>query len=483
MRRQAVLFSLFCVICTALAVSQATNTFPSSGNVGIGTTSPAAPLDVNGMIHEVGNNSLATTMEGAYLSWNALTGETGETDFINNQGGGSGGFSFMNVPSSGSPRSTLMFLTGSGNLGVGTTAPLAKLDVTGTQTLQNPSGGDYLLDYPLGGNKEDPNTGDIILLIPATTGSAVSGSQFLGVIESNRGASSAWNLNSEWYVSVQSAYTSNTGSILPLSGQQEYASIPTLITCVYNGTTYIGFQTPSGNSLSNWSLTGNFSNGQNSQTPILLAHSSVTNISTLVSYESIGPQISVTGIGPTGNVGIGTVAPGAKLEVDGNVKLTSGSGASMTFADGTTQTTAWTGVLCGGDYAESVDVSGDRTNYSLGDVLVIDPDRAGKFLKSAEVYSTTVMGIYSTRPGVVGRRQTTPKSPEEVPMAMVGIVPAKVSAENGPVRPGDLLVTSSTPGYAMKGTDRTRMLGAVIGKALGSVESGVGVIEVGVTLQ
>ncbi|MGA7313781.1 MAG: hypothetical protein WBX22_07385, partial [Silvibacterium sp.] len=258
---------------------------------------------------------------------------------------------------------------------------------------------------------------------------------------------------------------------------------PTLITCVYNGTTYIGFQTPSGNSLSNWSLTGNFSNGQNSQTPILLAHSSVTNISTLVSYESIGPQISVTGIGPTGNVGIGTVAPGAKLEVDGNVKLTSGSGASMTFADGTTQTTAWTGVLCGGDYAESVDVSGDRTNYSLGDVLVIDPDRAGKFLKSAEVYSTTVMGIYSTRPGVVGRRQTTPKSPEEVPMAMVGIVPAKVSAENGPVRPGDLLVTSSTPGYAMKGTDRTRMLGAVIGKALGSVESGVGVIEVGVTLQ
>jgi hypothetical protein len=36
---------------------------------------------------------------------------------------------------------------------------------------------------------------------------------------------------------------------------------------------------------------------------------------------------------------------------------------------------------------------------------------------------------------------------------------------------GDLLVTSSTPGYATKGTDRATMLGAVIGKAIGSLES------------
>jgi hypothetical protein len=35
----------------------------------------------------------------------------------------------------------------------------------------------------------------------------------------------------------------------------------------------------------------------------------------------------------------------------------------------------------------------------------------------------------------------------------------------------------------MKGTDRSRMLGAVIGKALGHMDSGTGVIEVVVTLQ
>lgn len=187
-------------------------------------------------------------------------------------------------------------------------------------------------------------------------------------------------------------------------------------------------------------------------------------------------------ISSSGNVGIGTTAPSAKLDVVGNIKL-SGSGASITFPDGTVQSTAWNGTLGGGDYAESVDVSGDRKKYEPGDVLVIDSGSEGKFLKSAEPYSTSVMGIYSTKPGLVGRRQLTPKNLDEVPMAMMGIVPAKVSAENGPVHPGDLLVTSSIPGYAMKGTDRSKMVGALIGKAMGSIESGTGVIEIAVTLQ
>lgn len=186
-----------------------------------------------------------------------------------------------------------------------------------------------------------------------------------------------------------------------------------------------------------------------------------------------------------GNVGIGTTSPGAKLEVDGNVKLTSGSGASMTFADGTVQSTAWTGTTCGGDYAESVDVSGDRTKYEPGDLLVADPAAPGRFLKSAGAYSTLVAGIYSTKPGLVGRRQLTDRShmKDEVPMAMTGIVPTKVTAENGPIKVGDLLVTSSKLGYAMKGTDRTQMLGAVVGKALAPLDAGTGTIEVLVTLQ
>ena len=76
-----------------------------------------------------------------------------------------------------------------------------------------------------------------------------------------------------------------------------------------------------------------------------------------------------------------------------------------------------------------------------------------------------------------------PTAKDEVPLAVVGIVPCKVTAENGAIRVGDLLVTSSTPGHAMKGTDRNKMLGAVVGKALAPLDDGKGVIQVLVTLQ
>lgn len=107
-----------------------------------------------------------------------------------------------------------------------------------------------------------------------------------------------------------------------------------------------------------------------------------------------------------GNLGIG-IQPSARLEVNGNVRLTAGSGASITFPDATVQATAWNGVLTGGDYAESVDVTGDRGEYQPGDVMVIDPTAEGHFLKSSAPYATTVTGIYSTKPGVVGRCQLT----------------------------------------------------------------------------
>lgn len=138
----------------------------------------------------------------------------------------------------------------------------------------------------------------------------------------------------------------------------------------------------------------------------------------------------------------------------------------------------------GSDYAESVHVVGPSAQYEPGDVLTIDPASESRFLRSETAYSTGVAGIYSTKPGVLGSSHAMdPPVPEEIPLAIHGMVPCKVSAENGPVSPGDLLVSAGTPGYAMKGTDRSRMLGAVIGKSLGNLERGTGVVNVLVTLQ
>ena len=139
----------------------------------------------------------------------------------------------------------------------------------------------------------------------------------------------------------------------------------------------------------------------------------------------------------------------------------------------------------GADFAESMPVTGDRSDYEPGDLLAIDPSSNRRLNLANSAYSTLVAGIYSTNPGVLASlyKMDDPSLAKEVPMAVVGIVPCKVSAENGAIEVGDLLVTSSTPGHAMKGTDRSKMLGAVVGKALEPLREGTGVIQVLVTLQ
>jgi hypothetical protein len=139
----------------------------------------------------------------------------------------------------------------------------------------------------------------------------------------------------------------------------------------------------------------------------------------------------------------------------------------------------------GADFAESLAVRGERSQYEPGDVLVIDPTGKRRLALSRTAYSTRVAGIYSTKPGVLAtpHKMDDGQLKDEVPLAIVGIVPCKVTAQGGPIEVGDLLVSSSRPGYAMKGTDRSRMLGAVMGKALEPLGKGIGVIQVLVTLQ
>ncbi len=139
------------------------------------------------------------------------------------------------------------------------------------------------------------------------------------------------------------------------------------------------------------------------------------------------------------------------------------------------------GFFTGGvDYAESVAVTGERAAYQPGDVMAIDEKASDGFALTRTPYSTLVAGVYSTQPGMLA--STHPMEPEkfaaEVPLAMFGIVPCKVSAENGAISRGDLLVSAATPGYAMKGTDKQKMLGAIIGKALDPLPQGTGVIRV-----
>jgi len=149
-------------------------------------------------------------------------------------------------------------------------------------------------------------------------------------------------------------------------------------------------------------------------------------------------------------------------------------GSGKGFFDGGTQSG-------GADYADSMPASG---TLRPGDVLAIDPRHPGRVARSTGPSSTLVAGVYSTKPAVlgVGAHHLGQSLAGEAPVALVGIVPTRVSAENGAVRTGDLLVTARTPGYAMKAPARPAT-GTVLGKALQPLKRGRALVLVLVTLR
>ena len=133
----------------------------------------------------------------------------------------------------------------------------------------------------------------------------------------------------------------------------------------------------------------------------------------------------------------------------------------------------------GADLAEAFDVTGASALYEPGDVLAIAVDADRTVQKSQEAYSSLVVGVYATKPGVLLTEENIDnKLGDKVPMGVVGVIPTKVCNENGPIHRGDILVTASRPGYAMK-ADLTKLKpGQAIGKALQEFDGDTGKIKV-----
>ena len=165
-----------------------------------------------------------------------------------------------------------------------------------------------------------------------------------------------------------------------------------------------------------------------------------------------------------GRVGIGTRTPQAKLDVQGSVSVLDDI------------------VLIRADCAEEFDIE-ESSETEPGTVMVIGNER--RLRHSTEAYDRRVAGIVSGAnaegPGIVlGRRMGLG---HHIPIALCGTASCKVDATMWPITVGDLLTTSPTPGLAMCANDHARSFGAVIGKALGGLSTGVGVVPVLVALQ
>ncbi len=156
----------------------------------------------------------------------------------------------------------------------------------------------------------------------------------------------------------------------------------------------------------------------------------------------------------------------------GTVNVARINAAGRGFFNGGTQNS-------GADIAEAFDVTGAIGEYEPGDVMVISTSTDRTMEKSTTPYSTLVAGVYATKPGVLlteveGVEDIT----DMIPMGVVGVIPTKVCDEGGPIKRGDLLVTSSKKGYAMKADPEKIKAGQVIGKALQELPSGTGKIKV-----
>ncbi len=175
----------------------------------------------------------------------------------------------------------------------------------------------------------------------------------------------------------------------------------------------------------------------------------------------------------SGDYGIGIYARGASYaaQFSGNVKLTD-------YASGATVMELGTGL----DYAEGFDVA-SGTKAAPGTVLVIDERNPGKLTVSTQANDRKVAGIVAGAKGL-GSGVRLAAGQFDCDVALAGRVYCNVDAGRAAVAPGDLLTTSSVPGYAMKVTDHSRAQGAILGKAMEPLARGErGQILVLVTLQ
>ena len=76
-----------------------------------------------------------------------------------------------------------------------------------------------------------------------------------------------------------------------------------------------------------------------------------------------------------------------------------------------------------------------------------------------------------------------PSDIKRLPIALIGKTYCKVDASEFSIERGDLLTTSFAKGHAMKASNPTKAFGTIIGKALTSLDDGLGMIPILVSLQ
>lgn len=426
----------------------------SDGFVGIGTTSPINPLDVqfaNAAAYSTTGTSLArirlvnstTTNNNAFeinlgsfdTNGNVATSVRLAGIFTNHTPGAATGDFAINLRNAGTFGEVARF-SANGRVGIGTTSPQDALHIFNTSqtvgTIRLQGGNNYagFVSYWEGSpmmlltNNRHPGTG-----MNYTT--ATGGAQITVGAPSVPGDIGFW--------------TTSSGTV---------GTATELVRIKAGGQVGIGTVTP-GYKLDVQGGQMNASGGL------------CINGDCKTAWSQIGGQWTTSGSNiyySGSNVGIGTASPTTKLHVVGDLTVTGNIAAKYQ------------------DVAEWVPT---EEQLDAGMVVVLDATKSNHVISAGSSYDTRVAGVISAQPGIV----LGEKSDNKVLVATTGRVLVNVDATNGPIEIGDLLVTSDREGFAMKsvpveiGGARIHRPGTLIGKALEPLRSGSGKILVLLSLQ
>lgn len=463
----------------------------SAGSVGIGVSSPGSKLhvvDANPFVLIEGTSGIA----GIRLKNSLGSGAIG-TIYAGDDGIG-GANNVVIADNNNTPR--MVVNTASGNLGIGTLNPVVKLHMVGDQAYIQGTANLAALDVNQGGTGAAAlfRGGDVgIGLVNPVTKLHISGA---GI-----GLPATAGVNQSPGHIVRFAPGDN--AILDIGGNSsggiwfqstDQTSLAVNYPILMNpngGNVGIGTSSPSENLTVSGSPTPSIGirrsdNLRTFKTTILNTQGGVTFDVPLSDQETgdvafnfsrNGRQSDLVTILGNGAVGIGTNNPQAKLHINGTVRVT----GSLNLSNGELATPVLL-ITGGADVAEPFQMPGE---IPKGSVVVIDDENPGRLKLSTCAYDKRVAGIISgangIKPGMILSQEGVIEGGQNV--ALSGRVFVRADTSSGPIKPGDLLTTSAQAGHAMKVTDHSHAQGAILGKAMSTLNEGEGMVLALVTLQ
>jgi hypothetical protein len=398
------------------------------GNVGIGTTNPDARLHVEGAI---------------VVDQKIQADDSGGLEFATDEG------------------TTRLFISDNGNVGIGTSSPGEKLHVEGTievdQRIQaNDSGGLEFATMEGTLRLKIENGGDVGIGTTNPTsklhvyGGAItlqSSDPFIYLNTTLSDADAGLKIQQTGTTRAWLKYD-DISDVLRLSR----SSTGTRNDLTINSSGMVGMGTASPGSHQLYVTSSNTGSGGSTGYFVNTANTGIALSIENSSEYSSDNVLLITSRGSSGNLARFDSFHGPSGSWDIEFTFTNNGDG---LCDG-----SWQG--SGADYAEYFPKANAKEEMQPGDVIAMSSDTDYAVEKANASKKQLVIGVYSSNPVVVGNSSAEGGPDNSIIVGLMGVVSTRVCTENGPIKIGDFVTTSSLEGVAAKAVSS----GMVIGRAM-----------------